>query len=125
MRDLIMLNKEDTMEFKKPEILAPAGDMAALLGAIKGGADAAYLGVGEFNARQGAKNFTLDDLEGAIDLAHSHGVLVFFSGREFYYGSNGPSNRVAVNLPTCFNPIKHRRINSYERCDLIVIGQRH
>lgn len=62
-----------------PEILSPAGDYEALLGAVKGGADAVYLGVGEFNARQGAKNFTPDDMENAIDLAHSHGVLVYLA----------------------------------------------
>jgi len=62
-----------------PEILAPVGDHEALLGAIKGGADAVYLGVGEFNARQGAKNFTLEELEAAIDLAHSHGVFVYLA----------------------------------------------
>ncbi len=62
-----------------PEILAPVGDQEALLGAIKGGADAVYLGVGEFNARQGAKNFTLEELESAIDLAHSHGVFVYLA----------------------------------------------
>jgi len=62
-----------------PEILAPAGDQEALLAAIKGGADAVYLGVGEFNARQGAKNFTLNELENAVDLAHSHGVSVYLA----------------------------------------------
>ena len=62
-----------------PEILSPVGDNDALLGAIKGGADAVYLGVGEFNARQGAKNFTIEDLEAAIDLAHSHGVRVYLA----------------------------------------------
>ncbi len=62
-----------------PEILAPAGDHDALLGAIKGGTDAVYLGVGEFNARQGAENFTLEDLEDAVDLAHSHGVSVYLA----------------------------------------------
>ncbi|WP_440948137.1 DUF3656 domain-containing U32 family peptidase [Methanosarcina sp. T3] len=62
-----------------PEILSPVGDNEALLGAIKGGADAVYLGVGEFNARQGAKNFTIEGLEAAVDLAHSHGVLVYLA----------------------------------------------
>ena len=62
-----------------PEILAPAGDMEALKAAIKGGADAVYLGVGEFNARQGATNFTLENLEESIDLAHSYNVLVFLA----------------------------------------------
>jgi putative protease len=62
-----------------PEILAPVGDEEALLGAIKGAADAVYLGVEDFNARKGARNFSLDKLEEAIDLAHSRGVRVFLA----------------------------------------------
>lgn len=62
-----------------PEVLAPVGDEEALLAAIKGGADAVYLGVGEFNARQGAKNFTIENLDEAVKLAHSHGVLVYLA----------------------------------------------
>ncbi|AKB37711.1 peptidase, U32 family large subunit (C1) [Methanosarcina siciliae C2J] len=69
----------DNYQFCPPEVLSPVGDNEALLGAIKGGADAVYLGVGEFNARQGAKNFTIEDLESAVDLAHSHGVLVYLA----------------------------------------------
>lgn len=69
----------DNNQFCPPEVLSPVGDNEALLGAIKGGADAVYLGVGEFNARQGAKNFTVEDLESAVDLAHSHGVLVYLA----------------------------------------------
>lgn len=64
---------------KPPEILAPVGDQEALFAAIKGGADAVYFGIGEFNARQGAKNFTLDELEVAVDLAHSHGIYVYLA----------------------------------------------
>jgi len=62
-----------------PEVLAPVGDEEALLAAIRGGADAVYLGVDEFNARQGAKNFTLENLDEAVKLAHSHGVLVYLA----------------------------------------------
>ncbi len=62
-----------------PEILAPAGDMDSLKAAIKGGADAVYLGVSDLNARQGAANFDTNELEEAIDLAHIHGVKVFLA----------------------------------------------
>ncbi|MDW5550757.1 DUF3656 domain-containing U32 family peptidase [Methanosarcina sp.] len=62
-----------------PEVLAPVGDEEALLAAIRGGADAVYLGVGEFNARQGAKNFTIENLDETVKLAHSHGVLVYLA----------------------------------------------
>ncbi|HJH31385.1 MAG TPA: U32 family peptidase [Methanosarcinaceae archaeon] len=62
-----------------PEILAPAGDRESLLAALKGGADAVYLGIRDFNARWGATNFELDELENAIDLAHSHDTKVFLA----------------------------------------------
>ena len=45
------------------ELLAPAGNAAALHAAVTAGADAVYLGLESFNARQGADNFTL---EGAV-----------------------------------------------------------
>ncbi|WP_292468521.1 U32 family peptidase [Methanolobus sp.] len=62
-----------------PEVLAPAGDPQALRAAIKGGANAVYLGVGQFNARQGATNFSIEELRDNIDLAHSYGVKVFMA----------------------------------------------
>lgn len=44
------------------ELLAPAGSMEALRAAVQNGANAVYLGVGPFNARQGARNFTVETL---------------------------------------------------------------
>ena len=74
-----MHNQNDLNICTPPEILAPAGDMQALLGALKGEADAVYLGVSDFNARQGAENFSLEELEKAIDLTHSLDVRVFLA----------------------------------------------
>ncbi len=61
------------------EILAPAGDYDALVGAIHSGADAVYLGIGEFNARIRAENFTQESVSDAIRLAHSHNVKVYIT----------------------------------------------
>lgn len=47
---------------KTPEILAPAGSFAAGIYAFEGGADAVYLGLGDFSARKFAVNFTFDHL---------------------------------------------------------------
>ena len=58
------------------ELLAPAGSMEALRAAVQNGADAVYLGCGPFNARQGAKNFTLETLPEAVKYAHVRGVAV-------------------------------------------------
>lgn len=58
------------------ELLAPAGSMEALRAAVQNGANAVYLGVGPFNARQGARNFTLETLREAVQYAHIRGVAV-------------------------------------------------
>ena len=45
------------------EVMAPAGNFAALTAAAQGGADAVYFGVGELNMRaHAANNFDVDDL---------------------------------------------------------------
>ncbi|MBQ7761485.1 MAG: U32 family peptidase [Clostridia bacterium] len=65
---------------KKPiELLAPAGDMEALISAISSGANAVYLGVEDFNARKRAKNFTLETVKDAINLCHAHGVKSYIT----------------------------------------------
>lgn len=61
---------------KNAEILAPAGGKEQLIAAVRSGADAVYLGYGEFNARAHAQNFTIDDLADAVKYAHQHNVKV-------------------------------------------------
>ena len=58
------------------ELLAPAGSMEALRAAVQNGANAVYLGVGAFNARQSAKNFTPQTLVEAVKYCHIRGVQV-------------------------------------------------
>lgn len=59
-----------------PELLAPAGSMAALVSAVNAGADAIYLSGREYGARKYAENFSLSEIADAIDLSHMHGVAV-------------------------------------------------
>ena len=58
------------------ELLAPAGSMEALRAAVQNGANAVYLGCGPFNARQSAKNFTVQSLAEAVKYCHVRGVQV-------------------------------------------------
>ena len=58
------------------ELLAPAGSMEALKAAVQNGANAVYLGCGTFNARQSAKNFTIQTLSEAVKYCHVRGVQV-------------------------------------------------
>ncbi|MFH1023261.1 MAG: U32 family peptidase [Planctomycetota bacterium] len=60
-----------------PELLAPAGDGAAFQAALAAGADAVYLGLGRFNARLRAENFTRQSFVDAVAHAHRHGRRVF------------------------------------------------
>ena len=61
----------------KMEILAPVGNAEALKAAVLSGADAVYFGMGNFNARRNAQNFSTDEeIKNAIEYCHSRGVKV-------------------------------------------------
>jgi collagenase-like PrtC family protease len=64
---------------RKPELLAPAGDLAALEAAALNGADAVYLGAREFNARVFARNFSFEELERALKDSHTQGMRVYLA----------------------------------------------
>ena len=51
-------------------ILSPAGSKEGLKAAIKGGADAVYIGGKMFGARRSAANFSDSELKAAVELAH-------------------------------------------------------
>ena len=61
---------------RRPELLAPAGDMEKLQMAVAYGADAVYLAGTSFGMRSFAGNFTPEELPKAVALAHEHGVRV-------------------------------------------------
>ena len=61
------------------ELLSPAGSLDALHAAVCNGADAVYLGAEGFNARAGARNFTLDELPEAVRYCHVRGVRVYLT----------------------------------------------
>lgn len=65
------------MKKSKYELLAPAGDMAALRAAVSAGANAVYLGYAEFSARAKAKNFDKEELKTAINYAHLRDVKIY------------------------------------------------
>ena len=65
------------MKKSKYELLAPAGDMAALKAAVSAGANAVYLGYDEFSARAKAKNFNKEELREAINYSHLRGVKIY------------------------------------------------
>ncbi len=59
------------------ELLAPAGSPEHLIAALDGGADAVYLGGKSFSARKFAGNFSPEEMQDAVRLAHTRGVAVY------------------------------------------------
>ncbi|HSN30786.1 MAG TPA: U32 family peptidase, partial [Kofleriaceae bacterium] len=63
---------------RRPEVLAPAGDLDALGAALAAGADAIYLGLDDgFNARARAANFASDRLAEVAALIHRGGAKLY------------------------------------------------
>jgi U32 family peptidase len=62
-----------------PELLAPAGSVEAALAAFDAGADAVYIGLPRFNARERGKNCTLEQIAGLIGLARRTGRKVYIT----------------------------------------------
>ena len=65
------------LNIKKPELLAPAGNLEKLKTAINFGADAVYLGGSKLNLRAFADNFTDEQLQEGIKYAHDRGRKVY------------------------------------------------
>ena len=63
----------------KSELLAPAGNLNCLKVAVKSGADAVYLGLGDFNARNNLTNFSREELAEGVRFAHLFGVKVYLT----------------------------------------------
>ena len=60
-----------------PELLAPVGSKDHLKVAINAGASAVYLSGKNYGARKYAENFTLEEIEEAVNTAHLHNVKVY------------------------------------------------
>ena len=67
-----MIRKE-----RLPELLAPAGDMESLIAAVRGGANAVYVGGKAFSARAYAKNFDIEEISYGVRYCHLHGVKLY------------------------------------------------
>ncbi|MDR0862121.1 MAG: U32 family peptidase [Oscillospiraceae bacterium] len=61
------------------EILSPAGSPEGVVAAVQNGADAVYLGMGDFNARRNAKNFSESDFATAAEYCRVRGVKVYLT----------------------------------------------
>ncbi|MFY9394662.1 MAG: U32 family peptidase [Halanaerobiales bacterium] len=78
---------------QKVELLAPAGNLEKLKIAILYGADAVYCGGYNYGLREGADNFTMEELKEAVDYAHHHQARIYVTVNMI------PHNADLVGLP--------------------------
>lgn len=71
-----------------PELLAPAGDFIKLEIAFMYGADAIYCGGKNFSLRANAKNFSNEELQKAVDIAHKLGKKVYITVNIVFHDEN-------------------------------------
>ena len=71
------------------EVMAPAGNFAALTAAAQGGADAVYFGVGDLNMRaHAATNFEPSDLPQITQFCRQHGMRAYLTLNTVLYDSD-------------------------------------
>jgi putative protease len=73
------------------ELMAPAGDWAALQAAVANGADAVYFGLDNFNARHRAENFTTTELPEVMRYIHDHNVRGYVTFNTLIFSEELPS----------------------------------
>ncbi len=80
------------------EIMAPVGSYESLWGAIKGGCDAVYFGVGQLNMRSGSSfNFTLDDLHAIVAVCKEHGIKSYLTVNCIFYDDDLADMRAIID----------------------------
>ena len=75
-------------DIKKPELLAPAGDLEKLKIAVLYGADAVYIGGEAYGLRAKAKNFDIETMKEGINFAHEHGCKVYVTANIFAHNED-------------------------------------
>lgn len=69
------MNKKS--KIKKPELLAPAGNLEKLKFAIIYGADAVYISGKNYGLRAAADNFSIEEMRDAVDYTHNNNAKIY------------------------------------------------
>lgn len=78
------------MPLKKPELLIPAGNLEKLETAVRFGADAVYVGAGQYSLRTQQTAFTIEYLKLGLKFAHKNKVKVYLAMNIFAYDEDFP-----------------------------------
>lgn len=105
------LTMAERARLKRPELLAPAQDMACLQAAVNARCDAVYLGIDSMNMRSAARNFSPEDLPAAAHVCHAAGVRLYLAANTILYTAEIPAMRALleragglVDAVICWDP---------------------
>ncbi|MBN8200642.1 peptidase U32 family protein [Bacillus sp. NTK034] len=73
---------------KKPELLAPAGNLEKLKIAVHYGADAVFIGGQEYGLRSNAGNFTFEEMKEGVEYAKKYGAKIYVTTNIFAHNEN-------------------------------------
>jgi len=73
---------------KKPELLAPAGNLEKLKIAVHYGADAVFIGGQEYGLRSNADNFSLEEMAEGVQFANKYGAKIYVTTNIFAHNEN-------------------------------------
>lgn len=73
---------------KKPELLAPAGNLEKLKIAVHYGADAVFIGGQEFGLRSNAGNFSIEEIHEGVEFARKYGARIYVTTNIFAHNEN-------------------------------------
>lgn len=77
--------------------MAPAGNFESLMGAIQGGADSVYFGVGELNMRShSANNFKPEDIKRIVEICNENNVRTYLTLNIVIYNADIEPMRCAL-----------------------------
>ncbi|MFS1517806.1 peptidase U32 family protein [Bacillus sp. SCS-151] len=73
---------------KKPELLAPAGNLEKLKIAVQYGADAVYIGGQEYGLRSNADNFSHEEMAEGVKFANNYGAKIYVTTNIYAHNEN-------------------------------------
>jgi U32 family peptidase len=73
---------------KKPELLAPAGNLEKLKIAVQYGADAVFIGGQEYGLRSNADNFTFEEMKEGVEFANKYHARIYVTTNIFAHNEN-------------------------------------
>ncbi|MCM3002586.1 peptidase U32 family protein [Priestia koreensis] len=73
---------------KKPELLAPAGNLEKLKVAVHYGADAVFIGGREYGLRSNADNFSQEEMAEGVQFANKYGARIYVTTNIFAHNEN-------------------------------------